>query len=248
MVVEIKNSDPAAAELFKKHGINHNLRTEDIARFHGTIEAPVRISETRIFHTFSFGAFSYVSGGFLYDVHVGRYCSLSNGLHIGQGNHPMDWLSSHPFQYQNLLFAVGEGFPDRDIYRQDVQAVDKELSRIVPKPVKTYIGNDVWLGHGVIAVNGVRIGDGCVVGGGSVVTKDLEPYSIAVGNPARVLKKRFPDPVIEKLLDLKFWDFAPWQLRHIKFNEIDRSLDQLAELRSAGAQPYEPHVVTVLRA
>ncbi len=243
----IKNSSVDAAATMKRLGINHNLKADDVKRFWGTIEAPVRISETRIFHDFSFGAFSYVSGGFLYHTHVGRYCSLSNGLHIGQGNHPVDWLSTHPFQYQNLKFHVGDQFIDRELYEEDVEATRPDLREGVPKPKSTHIGNDVWLGHGVVAMNDIRIGDGCVIGSSSVVTKNMEPYSIAVGNPARVIRKRFDDAVIERLLELKWWNFAPWQLRHIDFNKIDTAISQIEEMRGNRVPEYQPQVVTIAR-
>ncbi|MBD8577734.1 CatB-related O-acetyltransferase [Pseudomonas syringae] len=193
------------------------------------------------------GAFSYVSGGFLYHTHIGRYCSLANGLHIGQGNHPTDWMSSHPFQYQRLKFQVGDKFPDKEIYELDIDCTNNDLIKSVPKPGKTVIGNDVWIGHGAFIVNGVTIGDGCVIGGHSVVTKDVEPYSIVVGNPGKVIKKRFSDDIIASLLDLKWWDYAPWQLRHIKFDDLPCAIDQLKELRASDSVIYSPSTVTIKR-
>lgn len=245
--VTIKNSEDSASAKIKQFGVNHNLSSTDIQRFYGRIETPVRISETRIFHDFSIGAFSYVSGGFLYHTHIGRYCSLANGLHIGQGNHPVDWMSSHPFQYQKLMFQVGENFRDKVIYEADVENTNPTMVSSVPKPGKTVIGNDVWIGHGAFIVNGVTIGDGCIIGGRSVVTKDLPPYSIAVGNPAKVIRLRFSEEIISTLIELRWWDFAPWQLRHIEFNNIERAIVQLKELRTSSSGIYSPGIVNITR-
>lgn len=110
-MVKIFNRAPTASQDVKKYGLNHNIEPSTFSRFWGQIEPPVRIAESRVFHDFSIGAFSYISGGFFYHTHIGRYCSLSNGLHIGQGDHPTDWLSTHPFQYQDLKFDVGPAMP-----------------------------------------------------------------------------------------------------------------------------------------
>nr|WP_314582327.1 CatB-related O-acetyltransferase [uncultured Pseudomonas sp.] len=246
-IVDFKQSEPSLSARIKQVGVNHNLSSADMLRFYGAIEAPVRISETRIFHDFSIGAFSYVSGGFLYHTHIGRYCSLSNGLHIGQGNHPTDWLSTHPFQYQKLKFQVGEEFPDKEIYERDIERTNPNLISSVPKPQRTTIGNDVWIGHGAFLVNGITIGDGCIIGAHSVVTKDIAPYSIVVGNPARTIKKRFSDEIIVMLLDLKWWNYAPWQLRHIEFDNIERAILQLSELKAMNVEHYEATTININR-
>jgi len=244
---EIRNVDARVAEVTRDAGMNHNLARDDFRRFFGTVEVPTQISETRIFHDFSMGAFSYVMGGFLYGTHIGRYCSLSNGLHIGQGDHPLGWLSSHPFQYQKLKLSGAPRLLDRRLYLADVEATREELIEAVPKPRRTTIGHDVWIGHGVSVVNGVTIGTGCAIGLGAVVTKDLEPYSVAVGVPARVIRKRFDEASIERLLRTQWWHYAPWQLRHVEFNRIERALDQIEQLRESGADEYVPQVVEIVR-
>jgi len=73
--------------------------------------------------------------------------------------------------------------------------------------IRTHIGNDVWIGGNVLIKAGVSVGDGAVIGMGSVVTKDVPPYAIVAGCPARVIRKRFEDPIIEKLLKIKWWNF-----------------------------------------
>jgi acetyltransferase-like isoleucine patch superfamily enzyme len=238
MIVSRTSAD--AGEKLRHFGFDHNIPANQLKQFFGLIEPPARISETRIFHHFSIGAFSYVSGGFLYDTKIGRYCSLANGLHIGQGNHPMTWLSSHPFQYQRLVFRTGGGFPHKEAYESDAAAPKGSKPR---KPVPTVIGNDVWLGHGVYARNGVVISDGAVVGARSVVVGNIPPYAVAVGSPARVIRYRFPEPLIARLRESKWWRFAPWQLSGLDFAAPDRALDQLEERIAKGLEPYSPQKI-----
>lgn len=237
-----RKANDVAAEL-KKYGVNHNLTSKDIGKFWGSIEAPVRISETRIFHDFEMGAFSYVTGGFLYHTHMGRYCSLSNGLHIGQGNHPIEWMSTHPFQYQTGLFDVGDLFEYKDQYeadKNDYVKLDKSL-----RPNSTVIGNDVWISHGVYVKSGVSIGDGSVIGARSVITRDIPPYAVVVGSPGKILKYRFPNETIQRLLKLKWWRFAPWQLRGLDFSDPEKAMDGLEEKISKGMDEYSPKLIVL---
>ena len=84
------------------------------------------------------------------------------------------------------------------------------MSQLPDIPIKrTILGNDVWVGTNAVILGGLTIGDGAVIGAGAVVTKDVEPYSIVVGNPAREIKKRFSDQIIASLLEIKWWDFPP---------------------------------------
>ena len=98
---------------------------------------------------------------------------------------------------------------------------------------KTTIGNDVWIGNGAIVINGVKVGDGAIIGAGAVVTKDVPPYCIVVGSPARVIKKRFDDAVIERLLKVQWWN---WPLEKIAENE---RLLRGEELTEANLQKLE---------
>lgn len=124
---------------------------------------------------------------------VGAFCALADYLTIGCDDHDYHMLTTHPFWHDKSW-----GISD-----------DAEFSRLYHE--KEYeqpctIGNDVWLGAGVIVCRNVRIGNGCVIGAGAVVTRDIEPYSIVVGTPGRVIKKRFTDKTIERLEKAKWWD------------------------------------------
>jgi len=120
---------------------------------------------------------------------IGRYCSISDRVSIILGgNHRVDWVTTYPFS------ALSDDWPGA-----------KEISGHPASKGDILIGNDVWIGFGAVILSGVSIGDGAVIGAGAVVSKDVAPYSIVAGNPARELRKRFPDDTIAMLLDLQWW-------------------------------------------
>jgi virginiamycin A acetyltransferase len=123
-------------------------------------------------------------------VEIGRYCQLGPYVGVYALNHPTEHLT---------LYVNRQLFDGR--------------LKIHQKHSSVKIGNDVWVGHGAVILPGVKIGDGVVIGAGAVVTKDIEDYSIAVGNPAKAIKRRFDDDLIEKLQRLKWWNMTPKELQ-----------------------------------
>jgi len=119
-------------------------------------------------------------------ITIGKYCSLANNITFDlNGNHRYDTFSTFPFFELNLNNKA----PKNAIFKNE--------------PI---IGNDVWIGCGAIIKSGIKIGDGAVIASYSLVTKDVEPYSIVGGNPSKLIKKRFSDDIITELLELKWWD------------------------------------------
>lgn len=160
------------------------------------------------------GQFTYAYGCILVNTTIGAFCSLASGTTIGGGGHPVDWVSSSPVFYQkkNVLktnFAV---------------ASFDEYAR-------TTIGNDVWIGSHCQIKGGVTIGDGAIVGMGSVVTKDIPPYEIWAGNPARCIRKRFDEETIAKLLEIKWWNWEESKLHKYGkyFNDPQQLFAKLEE-------------------
>jgi len=142
------------------------------------------------------GSFSYVRNS-----KIGRYTHFGSRVSVGGAAHPLDWVSIASFQYRN------------DCWQNKMSVLSFEEGN------GTEIGNDVWIGDNAVVVSGVKIGSGCVVGAGSIVTKDLQPYTIAVGNPARVLRMRFDELTAERLLETQWWKKNPDDLDGLPLNE-----------------------------
>ena len=150
--------------------------------------------------TIGFGSYTGTNA-IIKNAIIGKYTSISWNVSIGGGNHNYNNVAMYTDYWFNR--TIGLDFP------------------IVDANSKVIIGNDVWIGAGVIINNGITIGDGAVIGAGAVVTKDIPPYSIAVGVPARVIKKRFDEKTIVLLLKLKWWDWP--EERVVKYCNVLRS-------------------------
>ena len=130
---------------------------------------------------------------------IGKFTSIAAMTRINPGNHPMDRASQAHFSYRASTYFEGE----RD---EDGFFAWRRAQRVV-------IGHDVWVGHGAIVLAGRKIGTGAVIGAGAVVTKDIPTYAIAVGNPARVVRQRFPADIAARMQALAWWDWPHNQLR-----------------------------------
>ena len=157
----------------------------------------------------SIGRYSYCGYNTrILSADVGAFCSIAGGVFIeGDYSHPINHVSTSPVFFSKKS-AIKEKFA--------THVVEECMPR-------TQIGNDVWVGQGVFVKAGVRIGDGAVVGMGSVVTKDVEPYAVVAGNPARLIRKRFDEEVIEKLLTSRWWDLPDAELRKVAchFDDVE---------------------------
>jgi len=153
-------------------------------------------------------------------VNIGRYCSIARGCEIAVANHPTSFLSTHSFQYHSAQF------PKDPIYKNNIKRVSW---RGHPS---TMIGNDVWIGAQSIVKAGVVIGDGAIIAANSVVTKDVAPYSIVGGSPAKLIRKRFNDAQIAELISLKWWDLPLNVIGSLPFNDIEKCIEELKKLRA----------------
>lgn len=129
---------------------------------------------------------------------IGQFTSIAAMTRINPGNHPMHRATQSHFTYRASAY-----FPD---------AADETEFFGWRRSFHVAIGHDVWIGHGAIVLPGRSIGTGAVIGAGAVVTKDIPPYMIAVGNPARVLRPRFPAAVAERMMRLAWWDWPHQRL------------------------------------
>ncbi len=147
---------------------------------------------------------------------IGSFCSIAADVRIIAGEHPASvWISTHPAFYATNC-ATGVSFSGENKFRE-IKYADPNRRRIVT------IGNDVWIGYGARILNGVHIGDGAIVATGAVVTKDVEPYSIVGGVPAKKIGQRFNDEEISFLLHNKWWEKdLTWIQNHaVSFENIE---------------------------
>lgn len=144
--------------------------------------------------------YSYISehGDVIY-TSIGKFCSIAAFVRINPGNHPHWRASQSHFTYRASFYFDDEA--DEDAF------FDWRRSNGVS------IGHDVWIGHGVVVMPGVTIGTGAILGSGAVVTKDVAPYEIAVGVPAKPMRRRFAEPVAERMQALAWWDWDHDRLR-----------------------------------
>lgn len=156
-------------------------------------------NKQQAYRKYNIGDFTYgkpIIHDFLEKLTIGRYCSIGpEVMIILGGNHRVDWASTYPF---GSLFKEYAHIKKRSVSKGPIT-----------------IGNDVWIGARATILSGVTIGNGAVIGAGSIVTKDVPAYAIAVGNPAKVIKKRFDDKTIARLEATKWWEKDIKQLKDV---------------------------------
>jgi virginiamycin A acetyltransferase len=195
-------------------------------------QSPIRMTHMEIRGSIKVGAFTYFRGGTIRKLkQIGSFCAVAPGVRIGDGQHPLTYLSIHPFQWKGMGCKPGES-PEYEAF----------VSQTKPEgePPPTEIGSDVWIGANVTIMSGLKIGDGAVIAAGAIVTKDVEPYQIVAGVPARHLRYRFDDQTVRRLLAIQWWKYTLDSLSGITFEDIDRSLDELESRSRRGLLKIRP--------
>lgn len=194
------------------------------------------------------GAFSYMGGANTEMLHigmVGRFCSIAHNIQCGHIEHPTDFISAHPLFQGTAVWGKAQEFCARN-----AGGIEKSSRLIVDRGerqfAKVNIGNDVWIGEGAFIRRGVEIGDGAVVAARSVVTKDVPPYAIVAGAPAKILRYRFEPTIIAELMEVQWWRYGLSALDGADFSDIDYALWRIGDNISSGrAEPYEAPILNV---
>ena len=165
------------------------------------------------FYRGKIGKYSYIgNNSFVSDTDIGNFTSISTDCYIGGTSHPTDWVSTSP------VFHKWENIMKKNFARHDYSIFHR-----------TIIGNDVWIGNRVMVKAGVVIEDGAVIGMGSVVTKDIGPYEIWAGNPAKLIRKRFPDETIEIFQQSAWWNWTDEKIQDYAdfFNHVNEFSEKI---------------------
>lgn len=194
------------------------------------LESPVELYSLKTVGPCSIGAFTYAADLSLHYADIGRFCSIAPNVCIGLGQHRTDLFSTHP-----VAVKGGSQFADHTPFRliRDSIAPAAPSGNGLPR---TVIGNDVWIGHSVLVSDDVTIGHGAIVGAGAVVTRDVPPYAIVAGVPARIIRFRFEEEIIARFLRLRWWTLDLSALADIPPEPL-RFLEAVEACNSAGSLP-----------
>jgi len=182
-------------------------------------EPPVAVGNAIIRPGVQMGMHSYINSGRIESgVYIGRYCSIGNFVTIGTGHHDMNLMSTSSW-------FESDAPPSRKLTK------DGALVRVL---------NDVWIGDKAIIMNGVTVGNGAVIGAGAIVTKDVPHYAVVAGVPAKIMKYRFSEDIIERLLKSKWWELNDKVLKTHRLSNVYDSLDFIESIMDGPrtAQPY----------
>lgn len=186
----------------KKRNIIEKLTEIRTRHKHKSLNSKISIGE------YTYGNPKIIEYGTGSELSIGKFCSIAQDVTILLGgSHTTGWGTTFPF---TTMLRV-----------KNNPAAEK------PQPAQTTIGNDVWIGYGTLILSGVKIGDGAIIGARTVVSKDIEPYSIVAGNPPKLLKYRYTEKIIKVLLEKKWWDLPEEKIEDILPLLLQPDIDKL---------------------
>ena len=162
----------------------------------------VEIAERVVLHDVTVGDYSYFErhSEAMY-AEIGKFCSIAASARINAVEHPMERITTHKISYR----------PNEYFVRAPLDAGFRQHRRAR----RVSIGHDVWIGHGAVVMPGLTVGNGAVIGANAVVTRDVEPYTVVAGVPARTLRRRFPDELADRIEALAWWDWPSERLSQV---------------------------------
>lgn len=196
-----------------------------------------RYSNMPKYRIVSMGAYSYSrTASMSANFKCGRYCSVAKGVELSDQEHPTKRISSHPFTTHAHMrnFASSEFGKKWDV---------TSFRTLGPAPE---IMHDVWVGGNALLRRGIRIETGAIVAGRAVVTRDVPPYAIVGGSPARVLKLRFSEGLVQRLLESKWWEYNFCDLPDPGTEDVESFLEKFEEIRDTGAiKKFDPGLIDI---
>lgn len=201
---------PAIIKELERYGL---VEKEDFIHSGAYTEFIKDVNQNRIINgkkigRYSYGVMKHINNQYLKEI--GSFCTINRDAKIGPINHPLSWISTNPIIYRTIEEASGDEFITGILDLQN--GIDTfEVNEEQPIIIK----NDVWIGTNTLILPGVKIGNGAIIAGGAVVTKDVPDYAVVGGVPAKVIKYRFSEKEIEMLLKIQWWN---WPIDKIKDN------------------------------
>lgn len=202
------------------------------------IEVPVRL-EGGIIYCCDIGAFTYTNYNIYINsvVSIGRFCAFGPNVTIGMPEHSVKSISPHII-FPNYDCEWANSFCNyTNNNEQMIEQIKLNQNKELASKNSITIGNDIWIGGNSIILRGVTIGDGAIIAAGSVVTKNVPPYSVVGGIPATIIKYKFSQEIIKKLLDLKWWEYGPDVLKECDITQTE-TINIIDERINSGFPKY----------
>lgn len=227
---------------FTDHG-GHRYSDGDVIHFseHGYVEPYCLILGGQVIP--SIGSFSYTWSELPEDVVIGRYCSISWNVRVMYHNHPLDRISTSSFTYDRNCVIFSQALADSHADNFQYPVAPSSLARRNEAPI---IENDVWIGQDVLLGRGITLGNGCVVGAGSVVTRSVPPFAIVGGNPARIIRYRFDEQTIDRILKLEWWNYKFIDFSGLPLDDVPKFIFELEKRIALDAiKPFDSPKVRI---
>ncbi|QRM43190.1 CatB-related O-acetyltransferase [Rhizobium sp. BG4] len=197
-----------------------------------TIEHPIHVGPGCVVMADSIGRYCFINANTcIFDsVTIGKFVTFARNCQIGGVEHPIHYVSTSFFRISK------KWFPDDPVV-QGAETIPNKTPKNRKRSNKIVVGSDVWFGASSLVLKGITIGDGAVVGAGAVVTKDVPPYAIVAGNPAKIIRYRFDHQTIRDLLRLRWWDRDIDIILKLPLDNVEKTIALLSEIDAEKTKP-----------